>query len=115
MKIDDILECLNRTLDAERKAKNIDTSGHFIYYIGVKKEIGAVKTFIAYVDFVNNKQVTNHVIRYEHTCNCPTEKIAETKDIVSLQVLTNLFIALRMGVGKGAYENYVDGSFEGWS
>ena len=115
MKINDVLECINETLDAERKAKKLDTSGHFLYYMGVEKKIGSTKTFIAYVDFVSNRRVTSHVIRYEYTCNCPTERIEETKDAVSIQVLTQLFIALRMGAGKGAYENFVNGSFEGWS
>lgn len=115
MKINDVLECLNKTLDVERKVKRIDSSGHFIYWVEVERKIGTTRTFTAYVDFVNNKQVTHHVISYKHTCTCPTEKVEEVKDGVSIQALTELFILLRMGIGKGAYENFINGEFEGWS
>lgn len=115
MKINDVLECINETLDAERKARNLNNSGHFIYWIGVEKKIGSTRVFTAYVDFINSRQVASHVIRYDYTCNCPTEKVEETKDAVSIQVLTQLLMVLRMGVGKGAYGNFLNGSFEGWT
>ena len=117
MKINDVINCINRTLEVERKAKNLPIMlGHFVFYIGWQKGIGPMKEFHASVEFINMKYGTKHrVIAYNSVLNCPYDKIEETKEQVSLKALEYFFQTLRLGEGKGAYENYVNGEFQGWT
>ena len=75
MKTNDVINCINKTLDAEREAKGLPKMlGHFVFCIDWKKGMGPIKEFQARVDFVNMKYGTTHpVIRYNHVENCPNE------------------------------------------
>ena len=117
MKINDILNCINKTLEAEREVKGLQRMiGHFVFHLNVKKEIGHIKTFYAYIDFYNTKVgAPFRVISVQHACPCPMDKLEDMKDQIALMALENLFKALRFGVGKGAYENFVNGEFQGWN
>ena len=117
MKINDVLECINKTLREERKIKGLpEVLGHFVFYIYWEKRMGAIKAFDARVQFFNiHKGASYPVVSHTYIENCPTDKIEETKEKVTLMVLEMLFKALRLGKGKGAYENFVNGTFEGWT
>ena len=117
MKTNDVINCINKTLDAEREAKGLPKMlGHFVFYIDWKKGMGPIKEFQARVDFVNMKYGTTHpVIRYNHVENCPNDLVEKTKEMLELRTLEEFFKALRLGAGKGAYENFVNGEFQGWN
>ena len=117
MKINDVLNCVNNTLEDERRAKGLPPKlGHFIYRIGVEKGMGHIKMFHAYIEFFNMKTGASYrVIAIHHTMPCKVEELEEAKEQVALMTLKNFFIALRLGANKGAYENYVTGEFQGWT
>lgn len=117
MKINDVLNCVNNTLEDERRAKGLPPKlGHFIYRIEVEKGMGHIKMFHAHIEFFNMKTGASYrVIVTHHTMPCKVEELEEAKEQIALMALRNFFIALRLGVGKGAYENYVTGEFQGWT
>lgn len=115
IKINDILECVNRVLDKERLAKNLEVRGHFVHVLNIEKHIGTIKTFHARVDFVNHWGVVSTVVGLDYSVTCPIEQLEEIKEKVLINLLENFFFALRMGKGKGNYENFVNGTFEGWT
>lgn len=117
MKIDGVLNCINRTLEEEREARGLQrVTGHFVFHLDIQKGMGHIKIFHAYIDFFNMKVGTPyHVISVTNTLPCPVDKLEETKEQIILTVLENFFKALRLGRGKGAYENYVTGEFQGWT
>lgn len=114
MKINDVIECVNRTLEAERKARGIEALGHFVYHSSYAKRIGTIKEFQAKIDFVNfNMGYPCRVVSYFHVEDCPQDKVEEIKDKVALKVLKELFCLLRMGVGIYSYEKFLNGTFDG--
>lgn len=117
MKINDVLDCVNKTLEAEREAKGLPKMlGHFIFRIGVEKGMGTIKIFHAHIEFFNvNTKTTYPVIVLHHTMPCPIDKLEESKELVTKKALENFFWALRFGKGAGEYENYVNGVFQGWN
>ena len=117
MKIDDVLNCINRTLEEEREARGLQrVTGHFVFHLDIQKGMGHIKIFHAYIDFFNMKVgAPYHVISVTNTLPCPVDKLEETKEQIILTALENFFKALRLGRGKGAYENYVTGEFQGWT
>ena len=117
MKINDVLNCINNTLEEERRVKGLPPKlGHFIYRIGVEKGMGHIKMFHAHIEFFNMKTNTPYrVIVIRHTRPCKVEELEEAKEQVALMALEGFFTALRLGANKGAYENYVTGEFQGWT
>lgn len=117
MKINDILDCINHTLEAEREARGLPLKlGHFIYHVGIEKGMGHIKIFHAHIEFFNMKKNEPYkVIVLHHTMPCKVEELEEAKEKVAIMALKNFFVALRLGKGNGVYENYVTGEFQGWS
>ena len=117
MKINDVLNCVNNTLEDERRAKDLSPKlGHFIYRIEVEKGMGHIKMFHAYIEFFNMKTGASYrVIAVHPKMPCKVEELEEAKEQVALMALKNFFTALRLGANKGAYENYVTGEFQGWT
>lgn len=117
MKIDDVLNCINRTLEEEREARGLQrVTGHFVFHLDIQKGMGHIKIFHAYIDFFNMKVgAPYNVISVTNTLPCPVDKLEETKEQIILTALENFFKALRLGRDKGAYENYVTGEFQGWT
>lgn len=117
MKINDVLNCVNNTLEYERRTKGLPSKlGHFIYRIGVEKGMGHIKMFHACIEFFNMKTGASYrVTAIHHTKPCKVEELEEAKEQIALMALKNFFTALRLGANKGAYENYVTGEFQGWT
>lgn len=117
MKINDVLDCINRTLEEEREVKGLPKMlGHFLFRIGVEKGMGTIKMFHTHIEFFNMKVgAAFPVVVLHHTMPCPMDKLEEAKELVSIRTLENFFRALRFGKGAGEYENYVNGTFQGWS
>ena len=56
MKINDVLNCINKTLEVEREARGLQrVTGHFVFHLDIQKGMGHIKTFHAYIDFFNMK------------------------------------------------------------
>lgn len=53
MRIDDVLECLNKTLDELRARRGITTKGHFISTMNIKKSMGPYKQCYIIIYYVN--------------------------------------------------------------
>lgn len=117
MKINQVLECVNKVLDKEREVLGLPKMlGHFEFRISYVKHMGTQKTFSAYIDFINLKHNTgaHHVIAIHNTIACPAAEIEKVEEQLIIQALYNFFEVLS-GKGKGAYENFVNGDFEGWT
>lgn len=114
MKINEILECINKTLDEERALKEIHCSGHFVAHTLWEKKIGTAKEFHVCIDYINNG-VPYKYSAIHHTCQCPVEDIDNMKEQVELMALTQFFKALRLSVGNSSYEGVLKGDFKGWN
>lgn len=114
MKINDVLECINRALEDERRAKGIEAIGHFVCHSNYAKRIGTIKEFQTFIDFVNYKTGCSHrVTSYFHVENCLQDKVEEIKERIALKVLKEFFLLLRTGVGIYSYEKFLNGTFDG--
>lgn len=114
MKINDVIECINRTLEAERKAKGIEAVGHFVYHSNYTKRIGSIKEFGSFIDFVNfNLGASVRVCSLSYVDTCPVEHIEETKEEIALKTLSEFLLLLRMGTGVYSYEKFLNGTFDG--
>lgn len=113
MKINDVIECINKTLEKERKALGIEAIGHFVYQSACVNRIGTVKEFQASINFVNfNIGHTIRVCSYYALESCPTDKVEEVKDRIALNVLEELLLLLRTGVDTYSYDKFLNGTFD---
>lgn len=117
IEINNVIECLNKTLDTERRMNNLpEATGHFVFYLSWEKEIGAVKTFYANISFVNIKDNSVHpVVKINHTISCPISEIDKAKEQVACEALQRLFIILRVASNKNTYDTFLKGDFKGWT
>ena len=117
MKINDILECINKVLVEERKIKNLpEVLGHFVFHLNWEKNLGTIKTFHAYIDFINMKEGAPYTVVSETcTMDCPVDRLDEMKEVMTKKTLTRFFKVLRLGEGKLSYENFVNRDFQGWN
>lgn len=91
MKINDVLECLNKVLDSER-GEDSKVQGHLIAMTEIKKSMGPYKhayTHIYYID-LNNKE------KYEYCTGdvmdrCTIDKEDKLKEKSEKAALTKLF------------------------
>lgn len=117
MKINDVIECVNKALDKERKAKLIEARGHFVFHINYERMIGSVKKFKATIEFISygigDNGVPKTVCGVSYVTDCPVESIEQVKDRITLMLLDNFFYLLRAGTGEYNYDNFVNGTFNG--
>lgn len=119
MKINDVIECVNKNIDMEREMRKLETKGHFIFFMNYEKKIGQIKEFHAYIQYVkfsvgdNGKPYNVTVIH--HTENCPNDKIEEVKEKVALDLLSQFFNALRYSCMSNKYDEFIYGTFEKWN
>lgn len=117
MRINDVLDCVNKTLEVERESKGLPKMlGHFIFRIGMEKGMGTIKIFHAHIEFFNMKTGTSYrVIVVHHTMHCKMEELEEAKEQLALMALREFFPALRFGFNNITYEKFVNGEFQGWT
>jgi hypothetical protein len=108
MKIDDIINCINRNIKDDRLLKNLNSNlGHFVCHYIWKRHIGAVKEFIISISFVKNKKNVILVVDERTVVNCKLEKIEEYEDKIALSLLSKFLKILHI-----EYDKFVTGEYE---
>ena len=119
MKINDVIECVNKNIDMEREMRKIQAKGHFVFYLNYEKKIGQIKEVHAYIQYVKFSVEDNgkpyDVVAIHHTESYPNEKIEELKEKVALDLLAQFFRALRYSCMSKKYDEFVNGTFEKWN
>lgn len=67
MKINDILECFNKALDANGNPKGI----HYVAHSTWERKIGAVKSALTIITLCDSQDGPKEVVRAEYTTNIP--------------------------------------------
>ena len=115
MKINDVLNCINKTLEEERKAKGLPkVLGHFVYYLNMQHVIGTNWELQGAIDFVNlavNNPYT--VVSVKKVIRCSSSELNTAGEPVALETLTEFFKILRER--QTEYGKFVKGDFQGWS
>lgn len=114
MKINEVLECVNKVLDQDRAVNNIECNGHLVAHTSWEKKIGTAKEFHVYIDYVNGDQTYKYISKH-HICQCPADEVDSMKNQVELMALELLFKAFRFGVGVCSYDSLMRGEYKGWS
>ena len=101
MKINDILNCINKSLEKERQEKQINKKGFFIFYGNYKKCIGSIKEFDYYIDFVINKNTKYHISAVHFSVPCLSNDIESFKEnVIEPALFTDLFEKLKLEYDK---------------
>ena len=92
MKINDVLEAINSTLETERTKRSLNVKGHFVAVIEIQKALGQYKKYhvsIIYID-ISNKENIDFISKY-YTHKTPKEKEDKVKTTVECEVLIPFF------------------------
>ena len=111
LKLEDIIEGLNRSIEDYRKARNIVTTGHLV----IQKSIKPHKTFKAYKEyevivwFINgkNKYKTVHYTETAHIIDGREERILKEINISVCRFLFNF-------VNSSMFEKVITGEYNGY-
>ena len=68
MKINDILECFNKALDANGNPKGI----HYVAHSTWERRIGAVKSAFTIITLCDPKEGTKEIVKSEYTTRIPS-------------------------------------------
>ena len=68
MKINDILECFNKALDANGNPKGI----HYVAHSTWERRIGAVKSAFTIITLCDPKEGTKEIVKAEYTTRIPS-------------------------------------------
>lgn len=115
MKINDVLNCVNKTLEEERGAKGLPkVLGHFVYYLNMQHRMGTNWELQGVIDFVNLAVNTPYtVVSVKKVIRCPSSELDVAGESVALETLTSFFNLVRME--RTEYEKFVNGEFQGWN
>lgn len=108
MKLNDVLEAFNKSLDIERKEGGV---GHFISVEKSKKLLGNYREFTVIIYYVNsNKDTIPFVVgRRVEQLVVPEEVIIAN---IEVEALCTFFSAIKQG-GDSLYNQLVTGSYDG--
>lgn len=108
MKINDILNCINKSLEKERQEKQISKKGFFMSYGNYKKCIGNIKEFNYYIDFVIDKNTKYHISSVSYSVPCLSNEVELFKEnTIEPALFTDLFEKL-----KTEYDKFLNVVFE---
>lgn len=93
MRINQILESINKAIDQFRAERNISARGHLIGICSIYKEMGPYKRFEMHLDYVNI-DTENTVIVCENKCidKCPIGQELKLEEKCTSELLTKFFI-----------------------
>lgn len=95
MKIDEVLESLNKALDDIRERKQLNVKGHFVALPSIKKSMGPYKEYRIRINYVNG--VDNEVHLFcTNTCmeRCNAGEEDKLANQCETEVLRKFFICL---------------------
>lgn len=93
MRINKILESINKAIDTIRKEKELNARGHFVAVSTIKKSMGPYKEYRITVDYVNLNSHENYMF-CSNTCmeRCNTGEECKLEEQCTLELLTKFFI-----------------------
>lgn len=111
MKVEDIIEGLNRHIEAKRKDKDIKTTGHLI----LQKEIIPHTSFKAYKIYkytlwFTKKGKSYKVITVQHTAKV----LDGQEDIMNREINIMLSNMIFNWIGSNFYEQIINGDYNGY-
>ena len=93
MKINSVLEAINRALDEERAKRSLDIKGHFTSTMNIKKSMGPYKH--CYINIVYVNPVTKEVKNFcegSYMERVLVDRVEDFIDIAEQYALTKFFI-----------------------
>lgn len=92
MRINDVLESFNRTIEEERHRTGIKNRGHFISVTTIEKAMGPYKKYHVTIFYIDTDKGENiEFISKYYTHKVPKGKEESTQKIVECEVLTAFF------------------------
>lgn len=109
MKINNILESINKAIDVMRFNEGIEANGHFVAMSSIKKSMGPYKAYHIIIDYVDLDGHKNFTF-CNNTCmeRCPTGEEHKLEEQCTLEVLTRFFIKwnkFKDAIIKGEYDS----------
>ena len=93
MKINQMLESINKALDAIRFQRGIEVNGHFVAVTSIKKSMGAYKICTITVDYINLDEHENFKFCTNTLSDeCVKGEEDKLEDRCALELLTSFFI-----------------------
>lgn len=109
MKIDDVLECLNKTLDELRAKRSITTKGHFVSTMNIKKSMGPYKQCYITIIYVNlDSKINTPISEGTYMERVLVDRVEEFIGVAERYALTKLFIKLNE---PNLWENIIIGEY----
>ena len=106
MRINDVLEALNKSIDIEREHKEIKVLGHFTSYTNIEKAIGPYKRISIHINYINKSRKAIPFVGVCLTERCLTDKEDKAIAKAEIEVLIRLFSKY-----KEEYKEIVEGTY----
>ena len=119
MKIEDFLNCFNKSIQNIRKSKGIHNNGHFVYYQYYNKKLGNYYHYTLRIEYIANIENERNakVLSFDtlkHIIQVPVEAI--DREILRKQAVEQLQQALLTSfltriMNKDLYKSIIDGTY----
>ena len=112
MKINDIIECINQTLDIRRNTLKIKSKAFFTIRKAIERKMGPIKVFHTYIEFQNEGK-TYPVYKssnIERVIEGQESDIWNRIDKETVKALMNIML---YGVGIYSWDKFVTGEYHG--
>ena len=105
MRINDIIEVINKCLASDRAINNIQGNGYFVTHTNWERKMGPAKFITTCINFVNNKKV-QECIKVSETVSCMENEILIYEENVQLKALKHFFDLLLTNYRKFLDDTY---------
>lgn len=93
MKINSILEGINKAIDVIRINREINVNGHFTAISNIKKSMGPYKEYRIVIDYINLDSHENFMFCSNHCMErCPVGEEYKLEEQCTQEILTKFFI-----------------------
>lgn len=112
MKINDIIECMNQTLDSKRSTMSDPSNAFFTIRKTIDRKMGPIKVFTTYIEFHNGEE--NYLVYKDiHTCRSLEGQEGDKWEELDKETIKQLMNLMVYGEGKLSWDKFVTGEFHG--
>lgn len=114
MKINDIMECANKALEAIRQIRGIDCNHFFTARRELARKMGPIKEFTLRIEYIKPNEKTIAVITKKHTQKAlEGQEENDVWEMVEKDCLSGFFALITMGKGPLSWDKFVTGEYNG--